>query len=189
MLNENYFTPYYLYNYRYYKIAMVTQEKWDENDSEWKKNQTATYKIIFTVKETPEPKSIGDKPLHVTWPCPIYKVGDKMTFDPHRIILEDTDAVCFNVLEDIQPLLKRYKLGPLDKKDALIHENFKFVRCSDAERAVLFEVTRVPFDAAAEYSSWRQPSLRPNREMYYELMPTKEEQMAGHRGKLVEGDT
>ncbi len=163
---------------------MNSGEKWKENDEWWKPRQVATYKIVLTVKETPEPKPIGGQPLHVTWPCPIYKVGDRMTFDPHKIILEETDSVCFNVLESIQPLLKRYRMGPLEKKDEPIHPDFKYVRCTDSERPVLFEVTRIPFDASKDYPSWGKPSERPNRDLYYELYPSMAEWSEGHNGEL-----
>jgi uncharacterized repeat protein (TIGR04076 family) len=165
---------------------MNFEQKWKENDEWWKPRQVATYKIVLTVKETPDPKPIGGQSLHVTWPCPIYKVGDRMTFDPHKIILEETDSVCFNVLEGIQPLLKRYRMGPLEKKDEPIHPDFKYVRCTDSERPVLFEVTRIPFDASKDYPSWGIPSERPNRDLYYKLYPSMAEWSKGHNGELKE---
>ncbi len=51
------------------------------------------YKVVFTVVEVGEPKSIDGNPTHVTGPCKMYKVGDKMTVtgNPGRLLLEETD--------------------------------------------------------------------------------------------------
>jgi hypothetical protein len=35
------------------------------------------YKVVFTVVEVQEPRSLDDKPTHVSGPCKMYRVGDR----------------------------------------------------------------------------------------------------------------
>ena len=35
------------------------------------------YKVVFTVIDVQDPKSIDGEPTHVKGPCKVYKVGDK----------------------------------------------------------------------------------------------------------------
>ncbi len=138
-----------------------------------------TYKIIFKVIDVPEPERIKqDLPLHVTWPCRIYKLGDKMTFNCHEMILEETDAVCLSALEGMISNLKLHAYGVypmaqwvaevkgMEKKD---QENKEpevvgYYKCSDLERPVEFEISRIPVDLTERFPSHRAADKRPDWE-------------------------
>ena len=54
------------------------------------------YKVVYTVVDVGEPKSVDGGPTHVSGPCKMYKVGDKMTIvgNPGQLVMNETDAVC-----------------------------------------------------------------------------------------------
>jgi uncharacterized repeat protein (TIGR04076 family) len=137
-----------------------------------------TFKIIAKVIDIPEPKRIKpDLPLHVTWPCRIYKIGYKMTFNCHELVMEETDAVCLSALEGLLSNVKLHAYGvyPMSKwveekkKGEKNQENkapevVGYYRCSDLERPVEFEITRVPVDLSERFPSHRTAVKRPGWE-------------------------
>ena len=59
-------------------------------------SQSIMYKVVYTVVDVAEPKSVDGEPTHVSGPCKMYRVGDRMTVvgNPGRLVLEETDSVC-----------------------------------------------------------------------------------------------
>jgi len=101
------------------------------------------YKVVFTVVEVNEPKSIDGKPTHVSGPCKMYKIGDKMTVtgNPGRLVLEETDSVCLAAFSAILPLtsaMTREVTEPWDYMDKITYYS-----CPDSERPVVFKVERI----------------------------------------------
>jgi uncharacterized repeat protein (TIGR04076 family) len=101
------------------------------------------YKVVFEVVEVSEPRGIKGHPTHVTWPCKVYKVGDKMTIrvPPEEIVKEETDAVCLSALSAIMPLAGALLRGGTEAWDYI--DRIEFFSCPDAERPVIFQVKRV----------------------------------------------
>ena len=104
------------------------------------------YKVVFRVVEVNEPKSLDGEPTHVTGPCKIYKVGDRITItsNPGRIVLGETDSVCLAAFSAILPLtsaLCREITEPWDYMDQI-----KYFSCPDSERPVVFKVERTPVE-------------------------------------------
>lgn len=104
------------------------------------------YKVVYTVIDVGEPKSVEGGPLHVSGPCKMYKVGDKMTVvgNPGQLVLAETDAVCLAALSAILPLtsaMMREVTEPWDYMDKI-----KYYSCPDSERPVVFKVERVKVD-------------------------------------------
>jgi len=104
------------------------------------------YKVVFTVVEVGEPRSLDGGPTHVSGPCKMYRVGDRVTVvgNPGRLVLEETDAVCLAAFSAILPLtsaLTREVSEPWDYVDKI-----KYYSCPDSERPVVFRVTRVPVE-------------------------------------------
>ena len=104
------------------------------------------YKVVFRVVEVNEPKSLDGEPTHVTGPCKIYKVGDRITItsNPGRIVLGETDSVCLAAFSAILPLtsaLCREIAEPWDYMDKI-----KYFSCPVSERPVVFEVDRTPVE-------------------------------------------
>lgn len=102
------------------------------------------YKVVFTVVDVKEPKSLDGKPTHVSGPCKIYRVGDRITItsNPGRLVLEETDSVCLAALSAIMPLtsaMEREVSEPWDYVDKI-----KYFSCPDSERPVVFKVERIP---------------------------------------------
>ena len=102
------------------------------------------YKVVFTVVDVKEPKSLDGKPTHVSGPCKIYRVGDRITItsNPGRLVLEETDSVCLAALSAIMPLtsaMEREVAEPWDYVDKI-----KYFSCPDSERPVVFKVERIP---------------------------------------------
>jgi uncharacterized repeat protein (TIGR04076 family) len=100
------------------------------------------YKVVFTVVDVKEPKSLDGKPTHVSGPCKIYRVGDRITSNPGRLVLEETDSVCLAALSAIMPLtsaMEREVAEPWDYVDKI-----KYFSCPDSERPVVFKVERIP---------------------------------------------
>jgi len=132
------------------------------------------YKIIVRVVEVPDPldlKSEG-KAKHVTWPCRIYKVGDKMTFNPLELLPEETDAVCQSALIGMMGYMRLWTHGvyPMSgwygKPPKEIRENGEEVigsfECPDKARPVKFEVCRISADFSEKFPSYRSPDTRPD---------------------------
>ncbi|TRO48855.1 TIGR04076 family protein [Candidatus Bathyarchaeota archaeon] len=104
------------------------------------------YKAVFEVVEVNEPRSLDGEPTHVSGPCKIYRVGDRVTVtgNPGRLVLEETDGVCLAAFSAILPLTSamcREVTEPWDYMDKI-----KYYSCPDSERPVVFRVTRVPVE-------------------------------------------
>jgi uncharacterized repeat protein (TIGR04076 family) len=100
------------------------------------------YKVVFTVVDVKDPKSLDGKPTHVSGPCKIYRVGDRITSNHGRLVLEETDSVCLAALSAIMPLtsaMEREVAEPWDYVDKI-----KYFSCPDSERPVVFKVERIP---------------------------------------------
>ena len=102
------------------------------------------YKVVFTVVDVKEPKSVDGTPPHVKGPCKVYMVGDRITIasNPGRLVLEETDGVCLAAFSAILPLtsaMEREVTEPWDYMDKI-----KFFSCPDSERPVTFRVERIP---------------------------------------------
>jgi len=104
------------------------------------------YKVVFTVVDVPEPKSVDGEPTHVTGPCKVYKGGDRITItsNPGRIVLGETDSVCIAAFSAILPLTSamcRDVTEPWDYTGEI-----RYFSCPDVERPVVFRVKRVPVE-------------------------------------------
>jgi len=101
------------------------------------------YKVVYTVVEVGEPRSIDGGPTHVSGPCKMYKVGDKMTVvgNPGQLVMKETDAVCLAAFSAILPLtsaMTREVTEPWDYMDKIAYYS-----CPDSERPVVFKVERI----------------------------------------------
>ena len=49
------------------------------------------YKVVYTVVEVGKPKSVDGGLMHVSGPCKMYKVGDKMTVvgNPGQLVMHE----------------------------------------------------------------------------------------------------
>ena len=104
------------------------------------------YKVVFTVMDVPEPRSVDGEPTHVTGPCKVYEEGDRITVtsNPGRIVLEETDGVCIAAFSAIMPLTSamcREVTEPWDYMDEI-----RYFSCPDVERPVVFRVERIPIE-------------------------------------------
>ena len=104
------------------------------------------YKVVVTVIKGNEPESIDGEPTHVTGPCKVYEVGDRITItgNPGRMVLGETDSVCLAAFSSILPLtsaLCRDVTEPWDYMDQI-----KYSSCPDSERPVIFKVERIPVE-------------------------------------------
>ena len=133
-----------------------------------------TYKIVAKVIHISEPKrQKPDFPLHVTWPCRIYKLGDKMTFNSFELIMDETDAVCLSALDSMMVNLKMWSYGvyPMDKWVENDNDNKRlntegngiiaYHKCTDLDRPVEFEISRVPIDMSKRFPSMSGADKRP----------------------------
>ncbi len=104
------------------------------------------YKVIFTVVDVPEPKSVDGEPTHVTGPCKVYRVGDRITFtsNPGRIVMEETDGVCLAAFSAILPLTSAMCRDVTEPWDYM--NKIKYYCCPDVERPVVFKVKRIPVE-------------------------------------------
>ena len=102
------------------------------------------YKVVFTVIEVKEPKSLDGGPTHVSGHCKIYRVGDKITItsNPGRLVLEETDSVCLAAFSAILPLTSAMEREVTEKWDYI--DKIKYFSCPDSERPVTFRVDRIP---------------------------------------------
>jgi uncharacterized repeat protein (TIGR04076 family) len=68
------------------------------------------YKVVFTVVEVKEPESLDGEPTHVTGPCKVYEVRDRITItgNPGRMLLGETDSVCLAAFSAILPLTSAF---------------------------------------------------------------------------------
>ena len=101
------------------------------------------YKVIFTVIEVNNPKSIDSGPTHVSGPCKMYKVGDKMTItgNPGRLVLDETDSVCLAAFSAILPLTSSMTREVTESWDYI--DKIGYYSCPDSERPVVFKVERI----------------------------------------------
>lgn len=102
-------------------------------------------KIVCEVAKVNNPMSIDGNSLHVSRPCPLYKVGDRMTFrikPPAIIVLEETDNVCISAFSGMLSLLRGLMMGKKDDWDYI--DTIQYIACPDAERPVIFQVKRIP---------------------------------------------
>jgi uncharacterized repeat protein (TIGR04076 family) len=101
------------------------------------------YKLVFSVIELNKPKSIDGNPPHVSGPCKMYKVGDKMTVtgNPGRLVLDETDSVCLAAFSAILPLTSAMTREVTEAWDYM--DKIAFFSCPDSERPVVFKVERI----------------------------------------------
>ena len=101
------------------------------------------YKVIFTVVEVGEPRSFDGGPTHVSGPCKMYRVGDKiaLTGNPGRIVMDETDSVCLAAFSAMLPLTSAMTREVTEKWDYV--DKIKYFSCPDTERPVVFRVERV----------------------------------------------
>ena len=101
------------------------------------------YKVIFTVVDVQNPKSIDGSPPHVKGPCKVYNVGDKITItsNPGRLVLEETDSVCLAAFSAILPLTSAMERNVTEPWDYI--DKIKFFSCPDSERPVTFKGERI----------------------------------------------
>jgi len=104
------------------------------------------YKVVFEVVEVNEPRSLDGEPTHVSGPCKIYGVGDRVTItgNPGRLVLEETDSVCLAAFSAILPLTSAMCREVTETWDYM--DRIKYYSCPDSERPVVFRVTRVPVE-------------------------------------------
>jgi uncharacterized repeat protein (TIGR04076 family) len=101
------------------------------------------YKIVLSVVEVNNPKSIDGGVPHVSGPCKMYKVGDKMTItgNPGRIVLDETDSVCLAAFSAILPLTSALTREVTESWDYM--DKIAYYSCPDSERPVVFKVERI----------------------------------------------
>jgi uncharacterized repeat protein (TIGR04076 family) len=102
------------------------------------------YKVIFTVVDVKEPRSLDGSPPHVKGSCKIYEVGDKITItsNPGRLVLEETDSVCLAAFSAILPLTSAMERNVTEPWDYI--DKIRYFSCPDSERPVTFKVERIP---------------------------------------------
>ncbi len=104
------------------------------------------YKVVFTVIEVKEPESIDGESTHVTGPCKVYEVGDRITItgNPGRMVLGETDSVCLAAFSAILPLTSAFCRNVTEPWDYM--DQIKYYSCPDSERPVVFKVERIPVE-------------------------------------------
>jgi uncharacterized repeat protein (TIGR04076 family) len=102
------------------------------------------YKVVFTVAKVSPPTSIEGKPCHVAGPCPLYKVGDRITMltKPTRLVMEETSQVCLYALGPMLPMVSTFCRESAEPNDYI--NKINYFSCADAERPVIFRVERIP---------------------------------------------
>jgi uncharacterized repeat protein (TIGR04076 family) len=100
------------------------------------------YKVVFTVTEVGEPRSVDCGAPHVSGPCKMYRVGDKITItgNPGRLVMDETDSVCLAAFSAILPLTSSMTREVTESWDYI--DKIKFFSCPDTERPVVFKVER-----------------------------------------------
>ncbi len=110
------------------------------------------YKVVCEVVKVSEPKPMIGDHLHVTQPCSLYKVGDKMTFAMHPMcvmVMEETDRVCMQALSGILPMIRPSCMGAAEDWDWI--DTCKYFACPDGERPVIFEIKRVKMKPPVQF--------------------------------------
>jgi len=104
------------------------------------------YKVVFTVVDVKEPVSLDGEPTHVSGPCKVYKVGDKITVtgNPGRLVLGETDSVCLAAFSAVLPLTSAFCRDVTEPWDYM--DKIKYYSCPDSERHVVFRVDRIPVE-------------------------------------------
>lgn len=104
------------------------------------------FKIVFEVVEVSEPRGFKGSPTHYSWPCRVYKVGDRMTIrvPPAEIVMEETDAICLSALSAIMPHTGALMRGGWESWDYI--DTMQFFSCPDAGRPVIFQIKRIKQD-------------------------------------------
>ncbi len=104
------------------------------------------YKVIFTVVEVNEPESLDGKSTHVSGPCKVYEIGDRITItgNPGRMVLGETDSVCLVAFSAILPLTSAFCRDATEPWDYV--DKIKYYSCPDSERPVVFKVERIPVE-------------------------------------------
>jgi uncharacterized repeat protein (TIGR04076 family) len=104
------------------------------------------YKVVFTVVDVNEPESLDGEATHVTGPCKVYEVGDRITItgNPGRMVLGETDSVCLAAFSAILPLTSALCREVTESWDYM--DQIKFYSCPDSERPVVFKVERIPVE-------------------------------------------
>ena len=101
------------------------------------------YKLTFTVIDVGEPRSFDGGPTHVSGPCKMYRVGDKITItgNPGRLVMNETDSVCLAAFSSMLPLNSAMTREVTESWDYV--DKIKFFSCPDTERPVVFKVERI----------------------------------------------
>jgi uncharacterized repeat protein (TIGR04076 family) len=101
------------------------------------------YKLTFTVIDVGEPRSFDRGPTHVSGPCKMYRVGDKITItgNPGRLVMNETDSVCLAAFSSMLPLTSAMTREVTESWDYV--DKIKFFSCPDTERPVVFKVERI----------------------------------------------
>lgn len=102
------------------------------------------YKVVCRAVQVNEPKAIeGGEPIPKS-KCPLFELGDKMTFTtwPTRLILEECDNVCIFSLSAIAPATQALCRDTAEGSDYL--SNISYFCCPDAHRPVVFRIERIP---------------------------------------------
>ncbi len=104
------------------------------------------YKVVYTVVDVSDPKSIDGEPTHVSGPCKMYKKGDKMTItgNPGQLVLSETDSVCLAAFSAILPLTSAMTREVTEHWDYM--DKIAYFSCPDSERPVIFKVERIKVD-------------------------------------------
>lgn len=119
------------------------------------------YKVVFTVVKVGEPTSINGGSTHVTGPCKMYKIGDKITItgNPGRLVLTETDSICLAAFSAIIPLTSAMTREVTESWDYM--DKIKFFSCPDSERPVVFKVERIE----VQQEDYPPPYLNPQRSL------------------------
>ncbi len=101
------------------------------------------YKVVFRVIKVSEPQSLDSDECHVSGPCQIYEVGDRITVatDPGRIVLEETDSVCLAAFGSVLPMTSALCRDTTEVWDYM--DKIKYFCCPDIERPVIFKIERI----------------------------------------------
>lgn len=110
------------------------------------------YRVVATVIKVNTPSKVtDDSELHVSMPCRMYKVGDKIVFEDNQINMQETTgALCLTLIGGMIPVLKALQRSVEPAKDddnkpvKDSTQGVNFYQCSDAERPVLFRIERIP---------------------------------------------
>jgi len=101
------------------------------------------YKVVCRAVKVNEPKLIEGWETIPKSKCPLFKLGDKMTFTtwPTRLLLEECDNVCIFALSAIAPATQALCRDTAESNDYL--NNISYFCCPDAHRPVVFRIERI----------------------------------------------